>query len=136
MRLYADVDEHPNVERTREVFDAFLRRDGIVVGRMIDDGTVWRVPGRSRMAGEHRGRKAIFEFLRQTGRLTDGTYRADLRYVVGDEEHVVAMYRATGRRGDRTLDLDQLLIFRYRGDLWADVLAVPSDLYAFDEFWS
>jgi len=135
MRLYADVDEHPNVERTREVFDAFLRRDGIVVGRMIDDNTVWRVPGRSRMAGEHRGRQEIFDFLRQTGRLTDGTYRADLRYVVGDDEHVVAMYRATGRRGDRTLDIDQLLIFRYRGDVWADVLAVPSDLYAFDEFW-
>jgi ketosteroid isomerase-like protein len=125
-----------NVERTREVFDAFLRKDGIVVGRMIDDGTVWRVPGRSRMAGEHHGRQEIFEFLRQTGRLTDGTYRADLRYVVGDEEHVAAMYRATGKRDDRALDIDQLLIFRYHGAVWADVLAVPSDLYAFDEFWS
>lgn len=125
-----------NVQRTREVFDAFLRNDGIVVGRMIDEETVWRVPGRSRMAGEYRGRREIFEFLRQTGRLTDGTYRADLRYVVGDGEHAAAVYRATGRRGDRELDIDQLLIFRYSGAVWAEVLAVPSDLYAFDAFWS
>jgi ketosteroid isomerase-like protein len=125
-----------NVERTREVFDAFLRKDGILVGRMIDDDTVWRVPGRSIMAGEYRGRAEIFEFLRQTGRLTSGTYRAELEYVVGDDEHVVAVYRATGRREGRELDLDQLLLFRYRGEVWDEVLAVPSDLYAFDAFWS
>lgn len=125
-----------NVERTRDVFDAFLRKDGIVVGRMIDDDTVWRVPGRSRMAGEYRGRHQIFEFLRQTGRLTEGTYRADLHQVIGDDDYVIAVYRATGRRGGRTLDIDQLLIFRYRGEVWDEVLAVPTDQYAFDEFWS
>lgn len=125
-----------NVERTREVFDAFLRKDGIVVGRMIDEDTVWRVPGRSVMAGEYRGRAQIFEFLRQTARLTGGTYRAELRYVAGDDEHVIAVYRATGRRDGRRLDLDQLLLFRYRGEVWHEVLAVPTDLYAFDAFWS
>jgi ketosteroid isomerase-like protein len=130
------VAEHPNVARTRAVFDAFLRRDGVVVGRMIDDDTVWRVPGASRMAGDYRGRKEIFGFLRLTSRLTEGTYRADLRYVVGDGRHVVAVYRATGRRAGRSLDIDQLLLFRYRGALWAEVLAVPTDQYAFDAFWA
>lgn len=125
-----------NVERTREVFDAFLRKDGIVVGRMIDDDTVWRVPGRSVMAGEYRGRAEIFGFLRKTARLTGGTYRAELRYVAGDDEYVIAVYRATGRRDGRELDLDQLLFFRYRDEVWDEVLAVPTDLYAFDVFWS
>jgi uncharacterized protein len=130
------VAEHPNVARTREVFAAFLRRDGVVVGRMIDGETVWRVPGSSPMAGEYRGRGEIFEFLRLTGRLTEGTYRASLRYVVGDDEHVIAVYRATGRRDGRELDLDQLLLFRYRGEVWDEVLAVPTDQYAFDAFWA
>jgi uncharacterized protein len=132
------VDTPPgdNVERTREAFDAFLRRDGIVIGRLIDDDTVWRVPGRSLMAGEYRGRAAIFEFLRGTGRLTDGTYRAELRWVVGGDQVVAALYRATGRRGGRELDIEQLLVFRYRDGVWAEVLAVPLDPEAFDAFWS
>ena len=125
-----------NVERTREVFDAFLRRDGIVVGRLIDDETVWRVPGQSLMAGEYRGRREIFDFLRGTARLTDGTYRADLRWVAGGEDVVAALYRATGRRGERELDIDQLLVFRYRDGVWAEILAVPVDLEAFEAFWS
>jgi uncharacterized protein len=118
------------------VFDAFLRRDGVAVGRMIADDTVWRVPGSSSMAGEYRGRHEIFGFLRLTGRLTEGTYRADLRYVVGDGEHVIAVYRATGRRDHRLLDIDQLLVFRYRAGVWAEVVAVPTDQYAFDAFWA
>jgi ketosteroid isomerase-like protein len=125
-----------NVERTRQAFDAFLRRDGIVIGRLIDEDTIWRVPGESRMAGEYRGREQIFEFLRQTGRLTDGSYRADLRWVIGGEQVVAALYRATGRREGRELDIDQLLVFRYRDGVWAEVLAVPLDPDAFDAFWS
>jgi ketosteroid isomerase-like protein len=125
-----------NVERTRQAFDAFLRRDGIVIGRLLDDDTVWRVPGGSLMAGEYRGRQEIFAFLRQTGRLTGGTYRADLHWVVGGDAVVAALYRATGQREGRELDIDQLLVFRYRDGVWAEVLAVPLDLAAFDAFWS
>lgn len=131
-----DPPPNDNVERTREAFEAFLRRDGIVVGRLIDDDTVWRVPGESLMAGEYRGRQEIFEFLRQTGRLTGGSYRADLRWVVGGDDVVAALYRATGRREGRQLDIDQLLVFRYRGGVWAEVLAVPVDLEAFEAFWA
>ena len=125
-----------NVERTRQAFDAFLRRDGIVIGRLIDDDTVWRVPGGSLMAGEYRGREQIFGFLRQTARLTGGTYRADLRGVAGGDQVVAALYRATGRREGRELDIDQLLVFRYRDGVWGEVLAVPVDLEAFEAFWS
>jgi uncharacterized protein len=125
-----------NVERTRQAFDAFLRRDGIVIGRLIDDDTVWRVPGSSLMAGEYRGRQEIFAFLQQTGRLTRGTYRAELRWLAGGDEVVAALYRARGRREDRELDIDQLLVFRYRDGVWAEVLAVPVDLAAFEAFWS
>ena len=125
-----------NLERTRQAFAAFLRRDAIVIGRLIDDATVWRVPGTSLMAGEYRGREQIFDFLRQTGRLTGGTYRADLRWVVGGDEVVAALYRATGLREGRELDIDQLLVFRYREGVWAEVLAVPVDVEAFEAFWS
>jgi uncharacterized protein len=125
-----------NLERTRQAFDAFLRRDGIVIGRLIDDDTVWRVPGSSLMAGEYRGRQEIFAFLRQTGRLTRGTYRAELRWLAGGDEVVAALYRARGRREGRALDIDQLLVFRYRDGVWAEVLAVPVDLAAFEAFWS
>jgi uncharacterized protein len=125
-----------NVARVRDAFRAFAERDSITVGRLIGNGVVWRVPGRSAMAGEYRGRAAIFEFLRRTAELTGGTYRTDVVDVWGGDELVVALYRAVGRRDGRELDIPQALVFRFDGTELQEVLAVPGDPAAFDAFWS
>ena len=96
------MSKHPNVELLERAFAAF-GRDPVAVGRAIADDAVWRVPGANAMAGEYRGREAIFGFLRRTGELTGDTYRTRLQYVVADDERAVAVYRATGERGGRTL---------------------------------
>jgi uncharacterized protein len=131
-----DSPAHRNLERIRDAFRAFAERDGITLGRLLGDDAVWRVPGRSGMAGEYRGRHEIFAFLRRTAELTDGTYRADLKGVWGGDGVVAALYRATGSRRGRELDIDQVLVFRFDGDELREVLAVPSDPDAFDAFWA
>lgn len=129
------MPEHPNAELSRRAFEAF-RRDPFALARLIHEEAVWRVPGRNAMAGEYRGRKAIFAFLRRTGELTDGTYRAELRWVVADDERAVALYRACGSRNGRTLDIDQMLICEIAEGQWFHVTAVPVDMAEFDAFWA
>src|SRR5262245_10735491 len=124
-----------NVARVRDAFRAFAERDSITVGRLIGNGVVWRVPGRSVMAGEYHGRAEIFGFLRRTAELTDGIYRTEVVDVLGGEELVVALYRAVGSRDGRELDIPQALVFRFEGDVLLEVLAVPCDPAAFDAFW-
>jgi hypothetical protein len=55
---------------------------------------------------------------------------------MADEARVVAFYRATGTREGRTIDLEQLLVVTLDEGRWIDVRALPTDQYAFDEFWS
>jgi ketosteroid isomerase-like protein len=131
-----DGPAHRNAERIREAFRAFAQRDAIVLGRLIGDDVVWRVPGESVMAGEYRGREEIFGFLRRTAELTGGTYRTDIKAVWGGDDVVAALYRATGERDGRRIDIDQVLVFRFDGDALREVLAVPADPDAFDAFWA
>jgi hypothetical protein len=56
--------------------------------------------------------------------------------VLASDERAAAVYRASGERHGRTLDLDQVLLFRLEGGLVRDVLALPSDPAAFEEFWA
>ena len=67
---------------------------------------------------------------------TDGTYRSRLVDVLASEGRAAALYRASGTRRGRSLDIDQVLLFRVEEGVVAEVLALPSDPDAFEEFWT
>jgi ketosteroid isomerase-like protein len=88
------------------------------------------------MAGEYRGREEIFRFLARLPKETDGTYRSELEDVLTSDERAAVLYRASGTRRGRTLEIDQVLLFRIQDGLVREVLALPSDPEAFEEFWA
>jgi uncharacterized protein len=94
------------------------------------------VPGKGVMAGTFRGREAIFRFLGQLPKETDGTYGSELIDVLASEDRAAALYRASGERRGERLDLDQVLLFRIEDGLVQEVLALPSDPAAFEAFWA
>ena len=125
-----------NERIVRRIFDAFARKEGLALRGLFDEEAVWSVPGRGVMSGSYRGREAIFRFLAKLPRETDGTYGSELIDVLASEDRAAALYRARGTRHDRTLELDQVLLFRIEGGLVRHVLALPSDPDAFEAFWA
>lgn len=130
------MSAHPNATVVRDGFDRFVRGDVAGLLDLFAEDAVWHVPGENAMAGDYRGREEIVAFLRRTAEETAGTYRVDLLWVVADDEHTVAVYRARGERAGRQLDIEQALLIELRNGLWADVRAQPLDQPAFDAFWS
>lgn len=126
---------HPDALLAGRVFASF-RRDPRTLAALIAEDAVWTVVGRAPVAGVYDGRRAIFDLFRATQTLTDSTYKAELRYVLADDERTVAVYRASGRRGERALDIDQALFIRVEDGRWREILAVPLDPIAFDAFWA
>jgi uncharacterized protein len=120
----------------RRLFDAFSRRDAFALRGLFAPDAVWTVPGDGAMAGVYRGSEAIFRFLARLSKETDGTYRSQLVDVLASDGRAAALYRASGVRRSRRLDLDQVLLFRIEGGIVHDVLALPSDPAAFEEFWA
>lgn len=120
----------------RRIFDAFARKDGFALRGLFAEDAVWRVPGESVMAGTYEGRDAIFTFLGRLPKETGGTYTSRLIDVLASDERAVALYRASGERGGVHLDLDQLLLFTFRDSQVQTVLALPTDLAAFETFWA
>ncbi len=127
---------HPNAALLRRGFAAFASGDLAELEELFASDVVWTIPGRSRLAGTYRGLPAILALVRSFAELTDGTYRPDPRYLLADDEHVVAVYRATGARLKRTIDLEQALVCTVAGGRVTKVLALPTDPVAFDAFWA
>lgn len=125
-----------NAALVRRIFDAFARREGLALRGLFAEDAVWTVPGRGVMAGTYRGREEIFRFLARLPKETDGTYGSELVDVLASDTRAAALYRARGTRHGRTLELDQLLLFRIESGLVREVLALPSDPDAFEAFWA
>ena len=125
-----------NEALVRSIFDAFSRKEGFALRGLFAESAVWTVPGRGVMAGVHRGRDEIFRFLARLPKETDGTYGSTLRDVLVSDGRAAALYTARGTRRGRTLELEQVLLFRREDGLVREVLALPGDAEAFEEFWS
>ena len=125
-----------NEEIVRGIFEAFAQKRGFALRDVFADDATWTVPGSGTMAGTFRGREEIFDFLGRLPKETDGTYSSTLIDVLASDDRAAAVYRASGERNGRSLELDQVLLFRIEGGLVREALALPSDPAAFDMFWA
>jgi ketosteroid isomerase-like protein len=125
-----------NEALVRQIFDAFARKQGFALRSVFADDATWVVPGSGTMAGTFTGREQIFAFLGRLPKETNGTYASTLIDVLASDDRAAALYRASGERKGRSLDLDQVLLFRIEEGLVQEVLALPGDPAAFEAFWS
>ena len=125
-----------NEALVRRIFDAFAQKRGFALRDAFADDATWTVPGSGSMAGTFRGREEIFAFLGRLPKETDGTYSSALIDVLASDDRAAAVYRASGKRNGRRLELEQVLLFRIEDGLVREVLALPSDPTAFEAFWA
>jgi ketosteroid isomerase-like protein len=125
-----------NEALVRRIFDAFARKEGLRLRHVFADDAVWTVPGGGAMGGVYRGREEILRFLGRLPKETGGTYGSRLIDVLASDDRAAALYRATGERRSRSLDLDQVLLFRIADGLVREVLALPADPAVFEAFWA
>lgn len=125
------------VEVVRRFYRAVADRDLEAARACFGEHAVWTIPGRSAIAGEHRGWDAIRDdFLARLGPLSGGTFRADLTDVAVGDEHVVAVQHATAQHGGKRLDITGCQLMSVEDGKIVEVRSHYSDQYALDDFWS
>ena len=127
---------HPNEDLIRSGYNAFASGDMDTLRQVFAPDAVWHTPGRSLLAGDHRGIDAILGFFAQTMELTAGTFRAELHDVVAGDQHGVGLHRSRGERQGRTLEDRSVLVFHVRDGKATEVWQYVEDQDAFDQFLS
>jgi uncharacterized protein len=125
-----------NAAIIRRGYEAFNSGDMKTLTELFDERAVWRVPGRSSLAGDHKGREAAFAYFGRLGQETGGTYRAELQHLLADGDRVVGIQRNSAERDGKQLDVDVCLAFQLENGRITEGAEHVRDLYAWDEFWS
>lgn len=127
---------HPNEELLRRGFDAFGSGDMATIAGLFADDIAYHFPGRSPLAGDYKGRDEVLAFFAKTMELTGGTFRLETHDILANDEHGVALSRATAQRGGKKLTQNGVDVFHIRDGKVTESWIHPGDQAAADEFWS
>jgi RNA 2',3'-cyclic 3'-phosphodiesterase len=112
--------------------------EGAVEGvrELLSEDVVWHVPGRSAIAGEHRGRDAVLAYFDARRRMSGATFRVTVHGIARIGERVVQLAGGRAEFGGRETTWETVGVFTVRDGRIAECWLVPFDQDAFDEIWS
>jgi ketosteroid isomerase-like protein len=99
------------------------------------DDFVTHIPGRSRIAGDHVGWRALEALDQLETKLTEGTIEHEVHDTLVSEDHAVLLMRVSARRGKDSLDARVVYVYHLRDGKLAELWIHPLDQARFDQFW-
>jgi ketosteroid isomerase-like protein len=127
------VAEHPNVARIRDGYAAFAEGDFAALTDLLAEDLVWHQGGRSQLAGDYRGREAVFGYFAKLMEVTEGSFHSDVHAILADDEHGVALTVATASRDGRSMTANDADVMHLRDGKITEFWTSSTDPYAFDE---
>lgn len=128
---------HSNADIVRRGYRAFNEADMDTLTEIFDENSSWHTPGRSPIAGDHVGREQVFAQFGRYGGDTGGTFKADLKYVVADDDgRVVGVHHNSAEREGKRLNTGCCIVFEIENGRIISGREHFFDLHNWDEFWS
>lgn len=133
-------EQHSNAQLLRDFHDAqnrfYAGADQDPAAALLTEDVTWHVPGRSAIAGEHRGRSEVLRHFARRRELARHTFRIEVRGVLADGERGVVFAEASILLRGQRRGWETVAVFRVVDAKIAECWVYPGDQYAFDEIWS
>ena len=127
---------HANEKMLRSGYEAFNRKDMAKVMGLFSEDITFVVPGRSIQAGTFRGKSEVQRYFSIVGKHTGGTHRLQILEALADDGRAMLLVRAFGQHEDKSFNMPLIHAWRIDDGKLTELQLIPTDQYAFDEFWS
>ncbi len=126
---------HANEQFVRKMYDAMARGDGRQLARVLTAETQWIMPGRGLLSGTYRGPDEIFGLWKRIAEQSGGGLQLELRDVLANDDHAVALVSVRGSREGRQLDERQVAVFEFADGQLRSGTFIYEDPQTYDAFW-
>jgi hypothetical protein len=124
--------EHPHVTLIRGAYEAFAKGDLDALDDVFAEDIRWHEPGRNQLSGTYDGRTAVYELFGRLMEVTEGSFRIELRALVADDHHAMAMVDISAHRGEESFSVTNVHVSRFSGEKVAEFWETAGDRYAVD----
>lgn len=125
---------HPHRALAERLWEGIATADVDALREVLAPKCVWRMYGRSPLAGSYVGLEAILGFMAEVGERSD-ELRADLVDVFVSERGAVLRYAIEARRGAHELAIEHLMLTRIEQGRIVEAVFAPLDQEKYDRFW-
>lgn len=119
----------------RRTLDAFGTGDMATLSEVFAPDIVWRVPGRSTLAGTYAGQAEVFGFFGKMMELTAGTFRVEPVGMMANDSGGVFIDRLKAEREGRALDVELCLVVRIANGKIIEGTDYIHHEHQWDAFW-
>jgi hypothetical protein len=124
---------HPNEALLRTGYDAFSQGDMDALSGLFADDIVWHEGGRGPLAGEYKGKEAVFGFFGKLMEVTGDTAKVELHDVLANDEHGVALLTNSFIVNGRSWSGSDVHVFHIKDGKMTEFWDSPVDRYGADE---
>lgn len=124
-----------NVELVRRGYEAFNAGDMASLKEIFAEDSVWHVAGSGVLSGTKQGREAVLAYFGELGARTKGDFQANVKEIVGGENHTVAIQQTQGTNNGKTLDMPTIITFVVRDGKITEGREYFEDTAKADDFW-
>jgi ketosteroid isomerase-like protein len=125
------------IDVMRRYVQAVQRGDWATGFGFFADDIVLHVPGRSSLAGEHRGREAVEGYLHAALARSHGAeVEVELVDMLASEERVALVVRERFLRPEGAVEIRRANLYRLRGDQVVEIWIFEANQYEVDELFA
>ena len=135
--LMATTAQHTNVQRARRAYEAFGAGDMATVSELIADNTVWHILGHGPLAGDYKGKDAVFGFFGKLMERSGGTFKLEIHDVLANDEHSTVLVTERAEKDGKKWESRAVHVIHTDSEgrnkeFWA----FQEDQVASDAFWA
>jgi ketosteroid isomerase-like protein len=129
------MDAAANHEVIQQLYGAYTSGDLEAILRPFNDQSVWIELGDNQRTGVFHGATGLLEHSMRNLELTNGTLATEVQEIVGGEQYVVVVERATAERNGRSLDMLCATSYHMVDGMVAELRVLPFDSQEWQRFW-
>jgi ketosteroid isomerase-like protein len=126
---------HPHAAMLSRGYQAFAAGDLPAVLALQDPGIAWHEPGSNPIAGDYKGHEQVSGFLTQIMHRSGGTFALEIRDIIADDLHAVALVTERANSAENQLAAPATHVWRIADGKLAEFTNYYADQAAVDRFW-
>jgi ketosteroid isomerase-like protein len=128
---------HPNIELMRRYSATLTAGHAADILPYFTEDCVLHIPGRSPHAGSYEGQDAVLAYYTRIFQDTGGKFEnLGIDDIMASDTHAASLVHWRVTRGDRTIDIDRVVVYRIDDGKIAEIWVRDWDQYAYDELFS